>query len=55
MEDTLSENDSRPLPQNATQIHLPVLSKGQSFQFYFLAAGETGGQQTTFFAAKNEI
>jgi hypothetical protein len=24
MEDAFSENDSRPLPQNATQIHLPV-------------------------------
>jgi hypothetical protein len=26
MEDALPENDSRPLPQNATVIHLPVLS-----------------------------
>jgi hypothetical protein len=26
MEDAFSENDSRPLPQNATGIHLPVLS-----------------------------
>jgi hypothetical protein len=25
MEDALPENDSRPLPQNATVIHLPVL------------------------------
>jgi hypothetical protein len=26
MEDALPENDSRPLPQNATVIHLPVLN-----------------------------
>jgi hypothetical protein len=25
MEDALPENDSRPLPQNTTVIHLPVL------------------------------
>jgi hypothetical protein len=27
MEDALPENDSRPLPQNATVIHLPVLTR----------------------------
>jgi hypothetical protein len=26
MEDASSENDSRPLPQNTTLIHLPVLT-----------------------------
>ena len=26
LENALSENDSRPLPQNATRIHLPILS-----------------------------
>jgi hypothetical protein len=27
MEDALSENDSRPLPQNTTLISLPVLKR----------------------------
>jgi hypothetical protein len=27
LEDAFSENDSRPLPQNATLIHLPVVGK----------------------------
>jgi hypothetical protein len=27
MENAFSENDSRPLPQNATLIHLPVLKR----------------------------